>query len=190
MNRNFTFLNSISDISEETFSEIKKITTFKRIEAGTQIVKLDDVPSKAYMIVSGIIRCYLITESGKEFNKSFYLPVSFAASLTALMKRKPSSFVFEALTDCKIYEIDYYKLMRLCEANDNLKSLYTKTLEFLYVKYEKRLVESMSLNATGRYLELQKQIPNVDELISQYHIASYLGITSVQLSRIRKKLDR
>ncbi len=188
MNRNFSFLNSISEVSEETFSEIKKITAFKRIEAGTQIVKLGDVPSKAYMIVSGIIRCYLITESGKEFNKSFYLPISFAASLTALMKRKPSSFVFEALSDCKIYEIDYYKLMHLCETNSNLKALYTKTLEFLYVKYEKRLVESMALNATERYLELQRQIPDVNALISQYHIASYLGITPVQLSRIRKKI--
>ena len=190
MNRNFTFLNSISDIPEEAFSEIKKITTFKRIEAGTQLVKLGEVPSKAYMLVSGTIRCYLITESGKEFNKSFYLPISFAASLTALMKRKPSTFVFEALTDCKIYEIDYYKLMHLCEVDSNLKGLYTKTLEFLYVKHEKRLVESISLNATDRYLELQKQIPNVDELISQFHIASYLGITPVQLSRIRKKIDR
>lgn len=190
MNRNFTFLNSISNISEETFSEVKKISTFKRIEAGTQIVKLGDVPSKAYMLVSGIIRCYVITESGKEFNKSFYLPVSFAASLTALMKRKPSIFVFEALTDCKIYEIDYYKLMRLCDTNSKLKDLYTKVLEFLYVKYEKRLVESITLNATERYLQLKKEIPNVDKLISQYQIASYLGITAVQLSRIRKKIDR
>ena len=188
MHKNFIFLNSISDISEETFSEIQKITTFKRIEAGTQLVKLGDVPSKAYMIVSGVIRCYLITESGKEFNKSFYLPVSFAASLTALMKRKPSSLVFGALTDCKIYEIDYYKIMDLCKKNPKLKDLYTKILEFLYIKYEKRLIASISLNATERYLQLQKEIPNVDALISQYHIASYLGITSVQLSRIRKKL--
>lgn len=189
MNRNFTFLNSISDISEETFTQIKEITRFKRIEAGTQIVKLGEVPSKAYMLVSGIIRCYLITESGKEFNKSFYLPVSFVASLTALMKKNPSLFVFETLTDCKIYEIDYYKMMTLCETNSKLKSLYTKILEFLYVKYERRLIQSISLNATERYYELQKQIPNVNELISQYHIASYLGITPVQLSRIRKKMS-
>lgn len=79
--------------------------------------------------------------------------------------------------------------MGLCETNSKLKALYTKVLEYLYIKYEKRLVESISLNATERYLELQKQIPDVNTLISQYHIASYLGITPVQLSRIRKKLD-
>jgi hypothetical protein len=55
------------------------------------------------------------------------------------------------------------------------------------MKYEKRLVELISQNAKERYSALQKQIPEVDELIPQFHIASYLGITPVQLSRIRKK---
>ena len=141
------------------------------------------------MLVNGIIRCYLSTEEGKEFNKSFYLPIGFVGSLTALMKNKPSKFVFETLTDCKLYEIDFYKLMKLCEEDTGFKSLYNKVLEGLYIKYEKRLVELISLDAKERYLALRNQIPNVDELIPQYHIASYLGITAVQLSRIRKKLD-
>ena len=96
--------------------------------------------------------------------------------------------MFETLTDSKIYEIDYYKLLDLSNDDEELKKLYTKVLEVLYISYEERLVELISLDAKGRYLVLRKQISGVDELISQYHIASYLGITSVQLSRIRKKL--
>ena len=189
MNRNLTFLNSIADVSEETFEEIKKIAEFKRIAAGTQIVKLNEVPSKIYMLVSGTIRCYLNTESGKEFNKTFYLPTTFVAALTALVKRKPSRFVFETLSDCKVYEIDYYKLRQLCKEHVAINDLYASVLELVYIKYEKRLVELISLNATERYKALRRQIPQVDELISQYHIASYLGITPVQLSRIRKKMS-
>ncbi len=188
MNRNFEFLNSISKISEDVFIEIKKVTEFKRIKAGTQIVKFGEVPTKVCMLVSGTMRCYLRTESGKEFNKSFYLPTSFVASLTALIKRKPSRFVFETLSDCKIYEIDYYKLLELTEKHSVVKDLYSRSLEGVYEKYEKRLVELISLDAKARYLELRIQIPNVDEIISQYHIAAYLGITPVQLSRIRKKI--
>lgn len=190
MNKNFAFLKSISNISEENFDKILKFSTFKRVEAGTQIVKLEEVPSKVYMLVSGIMRCYLITESGKEFNKSFYLPITFVASLTALLKKKPSIFVFEALTDCKVYEIDYAELEKLCKSDVAVNGLYSKILEVVYIKYEKRLIELISLDAKERYLALRKQIPNVDELISQYHIASYLGITAVQLSRIRKKLNK
>jgi CRP-like cAMP-binding protein len=188
MNRNFDFLNSIENISEETFAELVKITEFKRIPAGTQIIKSEEIPSKIYLLLSGVVRCYLTTESGKEYNKSFYLPSSFLASLTALIKKKPSLFVFEALSDCKVYEIDYSKLMVLCKHNVSLKNLHIKVLEKVYFYYEKRLVDLISLDATDRYLELKNQIPNIDEIISQYHIASYLGISPVQLSRIRKKL--
>ena len=188
MNRNFDFLNSIENISEETFAELVKITEFKRIPAGTQIIKSEEIPSKIYLLLSGVVRCYLTTESGKEYNKSFYLPSSFLASLTALIKKKPSLFVFEALSDCKVYEIDYSKLMVLCKHNVSLKNLHIKVLEKVYFYYEKRLLDLISLDATDRYLELKNQIPNIDEIISQYHIASYLGISPVQLSRIRKKL--
>jgi hypothetical protein len=45
------------------------------------------------------------------------------------------------------------------------------------------------MNATERYLSLRKQIPNIDNLIPQYQIATYLSITPVQLSRIRNNLN-
>ncbi|WP_157831515.1 Crp/Fnr family transcriptional regulator [Confluentibacter flavum] len=189
MNNIISFFNQFSDFSEETFIELQNIAKFKKIDAGTQIVKFGEVPSKVYLLVSGVIRCYLSTESGKEFNKSFYLPINVMASLTALKNKSESIFTFEALLDCEIYEVDYTKLMNLCEKNHGLSKLYTSVLEDVYTKYENRLVELISLDARERYLELRKQIPEVDDLIPQYHIASYLGITAVQLSRIRKKMD-
>jgi len=138
--------------------------------------------------VSGVIRCYISTESGKEFNKSFYTPTSFVGSLTALRKREPSMFAYETLTDCKLYEVDYYELIDLCDNNSILKDLQENVLGILFAQYEKRLVELISMDATERYLELIKLNPDIEKLISQYHIASYLGITAVQLSRIRKKI--
>lgn len=188
MNNNQIFLNSFVEVPDELFLELQQISKFKEIKAGTQIVRLGEIPSKMYMLRSGVIRCYLSTESGKEFNKSFYLPISFVASLTALIKGKPSLFVFETITECKLYEIDYNKFASLCKKHQSLNELYSRVLEKVYMKYENRLVELISLNAKDRYLKLLSQVPNVNELIPQFHIASYLGITPVQLSRIRKKL--
>ena len=85
--------------------------------------------------------------------------------------------------------VDYKKFMDLCKENSGINTLYSKVLEAVYMKYENRLMDLIALDAKGRYLELRKQVPMVETLIPQYHIASYLGITPVQLSRIRKKLD-
>ena len=189
MDNIFTFINSITDVSDEAFIELQKISSFKKIEAGTQLVKTNEIPTKVYLLVSGGIRCYLSTESGKEFNKTFCLPVSLVASLTALLNKTASIFTFEALTACELYEVDFSKFMDLSDKNPVINSLYIRILEDVYMKYEKRLIELISLDAKDRYLELRKQVPNVDKLIPQYHIASYLGITAVQLSRIRKKID-
>lgn len=189
MNKNHEFLNSFINISDELFEELKQISVFKEIKTGTQIVRIGEIPTKMYLLRSGVIRCYLSTESGKEFNKSFYLPTCFVASLTALIKKKPSIFVFEAITDCKLYEIDYEKFRELCTDYPQICKLYTQALETVYMHYETRLVDLISLDAKGRYKALKKYIPEVDDLIPQFHIASYLGITPVQLSRIRKKID-
>lgn len=188
MYRNHNLINSISDIPDDAIEQLKEVSQLKKIQEGTQLVRQNEVPTKAYILLSGIIRCYLSTESGKEFNKSFYLPITFVGSLTALMKKEPSFFVFESLTDCEIYEIEYSKFTKLNEQDSRFNLLYANILEGLYVKYERRLVELISLDAKDRYLALREQIPEVDRLIPQYHIASYLGITAVQLSRIRKNL--
>ena len=183
------FLNAINALPEEVIVELLKISKLKTYQGNTQIVKLNEMPSKIYVLVTGIVRSYLSTESGKEFNKNFYLPISFFGSLTALLKMKSSTLVFESLTDCKVYEVDYYKFKDFCKKYESINMLYSRVLESVYIIYEKRLVEMISLDATNRYLELRKQIFKVDELIPQYHIASFLGITPVQLSRIRRKID-
>ncbi len=189
MNPIIAFLNSFGNVSEDMLTELKEITVYKKIDSGQQIVKLHEVPTKLYILLSGVIRCYLSTEAGKDYNKSFYLPISFMGSLTALIKSKPSLFVFESLTACEVYEIDYNKFMDLSKENSSINTLYSKVLETVYMNYENRLMDLIALDAKGRYLELIKQVPMVEKLIPQFHIASYLGITPVQLSRIRKKLE-
>ena len=57
------------------------------------------------------------------------------------------------------------------------------------MEYEERSLELMSMDATERYLKLRERIPHIDDLIPQFQIASFLSITPVQLSRIRKNLN-
>ncbi|MCK5400914.1 MAG: Crp/Fnr family transcriptional regulator [Flavobacteriaceae bacterium] len=188
MNPNFAFLNSFVDLTEEAFLSLDKLSTFKRIKANTIITRTGETPTKYYFLVSGLMRGYINSETGKEHNKNIFSPISFVASFTALINKKPSELTYETLTDCKVYEFDYNEIMNLCKKDLSVCMLYTKILEQVFIGYEKRNLELITLDATQRYLKLRKQMPNIDGLIPQYQIASYLNITPVQLSRIRKNL--
>lgn len=185
---NDEFNSSFGHIPEDTFLKLKGISEFKKIDANMQLDELGKVPSKVYLLISGVMRCYVTSESGKEFNKRFFFAMDFAGSLTALIKNAPSEIVYETITQCTLYEIDYKELREMCTTDIVVSNLYTSMLEKVFMRYEKRQLELISLNASQRYLKLKSDIPEIDKLVPQYHIASYLSITPVQLSRIRKKL--
>lgn len=189
MNKNLAYLNTFINVSEETFEKLQEITTFKFVEANTPIAKTGEVANKVYLLVSGLMRVYLNSESGKECNKNFFMPLSFVGSLTSIIKKEPAKLTYETLTDCKLYEIDFNEIKTLCKQDISICNLYSKILEQIFMSYEERQLELISMDAKQRYLNLRKRLPNIDKMIPQYHIASYLSITPVQLSRIRKSLN-
>ena len=189
MNPYFKFLNEIGTIDEAAFKELSNLSKFRRIPSKTKLSHEGKIPSKVYLLVSGVLRAYITLESGKQHNKRLYSPPSFAGALTSMIKSEPSLIVLEALTDGEVFEIDYIGLKKLCEKDINISNLYAKVLEYTFIAYEDRNLDLMILSGTKRYLKLRRQIPEIDELIPQYQIASYLNITPVQLSRIRKSLQ-
>lgn len=190
MNPNLVFLNSFLDVSDETFSKLTSIAIYKKLSIGELIATPGEVPSKIYLLASGMMRAYLSSENGKEFNKNFFMPFSFVGALSALVKNKPSTLTYEALTKCDVYEVSFNDILDLCKEDINISNLYNRILEHVYIRYEERQLELISMDAKERYLALRKKSPNIDKLIPQYHIASYLSITPVQLSRIRRKIKK
>jgi len=62
-----------------------------------------------------------------------------------------------------------------------------KIAEYYYLEKEKNLVDMALYDADKRYSILKERFPTIESQVQQYHIASYLGISPTQLSRIRKK---
>ena len=184
----YQFVNSFSPISEDSFEKLTQISTFQKIKANTPVVTVGQVPQYVYLLSSGIMRAYMIAEDGKQHNKKLFSGLSCVGPLTALIKNSPSELIYETITDCNTYEINFIEFRKLCREHFELGRLYVKILEYIFIEYEQRNLDLMSLNATERYLKLQRQIPDIDSLIPQFQIASYLGVTTVQLSRIRKKI--
>ncbi len=183
-----SFITSFHKLSEDNLKALFQIANFKLVKSNIKLDDLGDIPNKIYVLNKGVLRSYVILESGKEVTETIFVPTIIFASYTALISQTKSDSIYETLTDCELYEIDYYKYKKMYETNTEILTFHAKFLEYLLSKSSYKHVELLTMNAKQRYLMLRSQIPNIDNLIPQYQIAAYLSITPVQLSRIRGKL--
>lgn len=176
------YLNSFTPLSDSYISDLKSLLRIKQIEKGTIYFNKETYSKKMGFLTEGVMRIYDIDQSGQEWNKVFLSPPSLLLG-NPNIKEKSSHFI-EALTTCEILElpIDRIKehLIRFPEAS----VLQTKLLLHLFEKKSKREYDFLTLNAKERYLKCLDEYRDVIHKIPQFHIASYLGITTTQLSRI------
>lgn len=185
---NFNFIRSFYPLSKDDYDKIINISEPKEFKAGTKLVRYGEISKKVFLVNKGVLRSYITMENGRELTKTLFTPSIFLASYTSMLIKKPSEFIYEALTDSHVYEIDYHAFQDLCNTNLEILKFYSKYMEHLFMHSENVFLELSLLDAKQRYLKLRKQIPNIDHLIPQYQIASYLNVSPVQLSRIRAKL--
>ena len=105
----------------------------------------------------------------------------------SLITGNPNNINIQALTDCSLLTVDYKQLVGLYDKHPMLERMARIIAETIFVVKEKREIELVTLDATQRYQIFKQEHPTLENLIPQYHIASYLGVSATQLSRIRGK---
>ncbi|OZV70666.1 Crp/Fnr family transcriptional regulator [Winogradskyella aurantia] len=185
----FDFLKSKFHISKETYVILKRLSYRRKLRTGEDIVKQGAKSNKIAFLTSGLMRAYTTLETGKEITKNIFTPIAFVGAFSSIINDEPSIFCYESLTDSVIYEVDFNQFIEIANSNIAMSNLYNRVLEYIFIIYERKQLQTASLNATQRYLALKQGIPHIDNLIPQYQIASYLNISPVQLSRIRKVLN-
>ncbi|MEO9570481.1 MAG: Crp/Fnr family transcriptional regulator [Polaribacter sp.] len=188
MNFLVDFINSINLTPQESIEKLLSLIKLQELKKGDNIALTGEIPKDIFIIKSGIIRSFHIDEKGKEYIRHFFTPIKATGALRALILNKPSRLSYDCLTNCEVYAINYKDFKKLTEKDKNIVNLYAKILEYIFIALEAKIYDLSVLNATERYLKLKTQIPGIENLIPQYHIASYLNITAVQLSRIRKEI--
>ncbi|MFW6034832.1 MAG: Crp/Fnr family transcriptional regulator [Halothermotrichaceae bacterium] len=100
-----------------------------------------------------------------------------------------SKFYIKAMEDSNILVTDYNSWRKLLEENFCWNILAKRVVDRAYILKEKRESRLLLEDAKTRYIKFLEQYPRLKDRVKQYHIASYLGISPVTLSRINSKLD-
>lgn len=182
-------VTDFANIPKESVTQLVRISDEVTYRKGEYITRCKEVPNDFFIIKSGVVRSFYLNESGKEYTRSFFKKKQTVGALKSLMTKKPSNLYYECLTDCEMFRINYNEFMELTKKDIHLSNLYSRVLEYVYQSFSSKIYDLSVLSSTERYQKLRNNIPEIESLVSQYHIASYLNITPVQLSRIRKKMS-
>lgn len=184
-------LDSYASISEKSWNLLKSIIKFKALTKNEVLLQNGIVSRNFYFICKGALRAYFINALGDSYTKNIFFETDFASSFASSMLAIPSEFTIEALEDSILISLDYKSYQKLIHQENDLKEFYIAYLEKNWViDKEQREVSLVLEDATTRYLKLREAHPYIDTRIAQQHIASHLGITPTQLSRIRKSLRK
>lgn len=182
------FFNSISSLKKQTWDELLPLFHETTLPADEYFVRENEVARKIAFLESGVVRAFFINQEGQEYNKQFFVGPSSIGGYTSLLTGKSNLIPQQALTDCKIWSCDYRSLTERYDRYPDLERLARKIAEYYFLEKEKKELEIVLLDASQRYRLFQMEFPTLEQLIPQYHIASYLGISATQLSRIRHQL--
>lgn len=182
---------SYAPISEQSWQLIENIAEFQSVKKGELLLRNGQIAKEIHFIAEGALRAFITDAAGNTYNKNIFLEGDFAGSKASLLQQLPSDFSIEALEDSILININYKKYRELIFQHDDLKNYYIAYLEKNWViEKEQREISIVMENATERYLQLLFKHPDIAERIPLLHIASHLGITPTQLSRIRKTLEK
>lgn len=184
-----TVMERYTSISDDSWSLLQSVTRFRSLEKGEVLLREGQIARHLHFICKGALRTYFTDPNGNVYNKNLFMEGDFAASKASLLQNSPSYFTIEALEDSTLLDIEYKGYRKLICEKEDIRNFYIAYIEKNWIiEKEQREISLVMENATDRYMKLLKRHPDIDRRIPKLHIASHLGITPTQLSRIRKKL--
>lgn len=170
-------------------SEWDKLTPlFKRLEvpAKTTLLEQGKTARTMFFIEKGCLRTW-VNNNGREITTQFFFEKDKVSSIESFRTNQPSLYSIESIEPCILQTISQNDFQNVLQHSSEMKE---EMQEHLF----KRLLQSQQLffsfitnTPYQRYQELISKHPEIIQRVPQHYIASYLGITSVSLSRIRNR---
>lgn len=155
-----------------------------RHKKGSILLKSNKIEPNIYFIKKGIVRAYADSYDN-EITFWFGKEGDSVISMKSYISGKKGYENVQLLEDCELYALKTKSLKDLFSADIHLANWGRKLAEQELIRTEERLISRQFRTASERYQELLENNPDLIQRVQLGHIASYLGITQVSLSRIR-----
>ncbi len=180
-------LSRLACITKEDAKSLLLKTKTLEFAQGEHLFQTGDKVENAYAVLNGVTRNYYKTKEGAEFIKTFITPGRMVFPYLEYLSGVRSRTSAQAITPTKVLKVNFKSLLEVLNTSSQLKELHLAAIQESFAKKEKREFELLTLDATERYKSFLDEFGEHDEEIPNMYVASYIGITPVSLSRLRKQ---
>lgn len=177
------------ELNEEDHANFFGVWEEVSFDKGDFITEAGRVEHYFYVVQQGVQAIYILTPNGDKKVIGFAYDGSFSGVYDSYLKRTPSHYFLEALTDSRLLRMHI----------DDYEQLFTKYPEFnewgrivhqeLLIGRVQREVELITLTAKERFDQFMKRCPNELLQVPQKYLASYLNMTPETFSRMRASIS-
>jgi len=179
----YRFFNSVQPLSKEATAELALLMQEKTYAKNESIQAIGSRCKTIYFVKEGCARIFYYKD-GNDITEHFAFKNDLIVRAESLFTGKPTAKGIQAIDQTILIGIEAQQLFELYNAYHEIERLFRLLFEKEYVNTVKRLESLQFKSAKERYEELLETTDFVQK-IPLKHIASYLGITQVSLSRIR-----
>lgn len=187
-NEIINFISNYVTLTEEEIEILNNLKVIKKYKKDDILLKASEYSQNCFFILSGCVRSYYLID-GEERNTEFYVESETITPVSYITK-KPSEYYISCLEESIISVGTPEQSKILIKKIPKLQKLILELNESLIVKKQILLDDFKNLNPEQRYLKLLKTRPDLLNRIPQYHLSTFLGITPVSLSRLRKRITQ
>lgn len=181
-------VNKVSPVSEGSLDLMSDLILVEVYEKGDVFIDRGKKNNKEYFVYEGVCRSFLLSPEGEEVTISYFLEGSILSPNKTRTANQISHLNFQALTRLTVASLKADKFEQLMINHIDIREFGNMVLQNeLLAKVEKE-IGLASLNAKERLILFREKYHILENLISHADIASYLGITNISLSRLRREL--
>lgn len=181
-------LNGKFGLSLDSSNTLARLISLSQIEKGNTFVIRGKMNSDEYLILNGICRSFVINPHGDEVTLSFFTADSAISPNLTRTDSSKSIINIQALTEVSLATFSTADLMTSMGSNREIENWANGVLQNELMQKVRKEINQNSLKAKERLLRFRAQYPALENLIPHSYIASYLGISNVSLSRLRREI--
>ena len=175
---------SLSDEEAEQFS-----SSFREVKIRKRqfIVQPNFTVKNRHFVLQGAFRAYVVGDEGHDHTIAFAIEDWWITDYNSYILQKPATMFVVALEDSTILEISYEKEQQLKQDNHKFETFFRIRAERTAAFMQQRIISNLTQTAEERFEYFIERYPSIVQRLPQYALASYLGMTTEFLSRIRNK---